>query len=72
MDETDRPEKAVEDNVQMVAPVAPLEEEMEYLTGPKLWAILTGIALVTFTVMLDASIITTVRDLIAYRMSSYH
>lgn len=72
MDEADRSEKAVEDNVQMVAPVAPLEEEMEYLAGPKLWAILTGIALVTFTVMLDASIITTVRELTVECVSLHH
>jgi len=44
--------------------VSQQEEDEHYPTGPKLWAILTAVALVMFTVMLDASIITTVRELI--------
>jgi hypothetical protein len=50
------------DEVQI--PQEDQDEAQYHLTGPKLWAILFAVGLIMFTVMLDVSIVATVRRLI--------
>jgi hypothetical protein len=55
------PEKPPESNSKVAEAAEPIETEYEYVTGVKLWLATAAVTLVCFLMMLDMSIIVTVR-----------
>lgn len=46
-------------------PAEPTPDQPEYVTGLKLWIMMSGVTLVCFVMLLDMSIVSTVRGLIS-------
>jgi hypothetical protein len=55
------PEKPPESNTKVAEAAEPIETDYEYVTGVKLWLATAAVTLVCFLMLLDMSIIVTVR-----------